>query len=381
MQSNPISSPDYSKLNAAIFLVIPSLEIGGAEKVMVTIGKSLKKKGYSVELWPLLPSGPLAGETGELKTKRFRSEPERKKFLVILCTFLRLIFQLTKSERPVVLLSSVAGTNILCCLLKLFFSKKITLLIREADTISNYKHKLKKWLAQTTYQYADKIIAVSAEIKDDLVHELFLNADRVAIINNPVDFSNIVSLSQLNPPTPLLTHKKNVVCVGRLAHKKGIDTLIKAFAKAEFQNATQLVIVGSGPARNELEALTRSLDVYDRVIFCGEQINPYPYFRIADVFVLSSRWEGFVNVLLEAMAIGVPAIISTRCRGGPADILQEGKFGTLVAVDDVNAMSTALIDAIDHKKTAPPYDLQAYTLENIVSQYEATIIAARTQSE
>jgi glycosyltransferase involved in cell wall biosynthesis len=134
------------------------------------------------------------------------------------------------------------------------------------------------------------------------------------------------------------------------------------------------MILGEGQERTSLEALARELGCRDDIALPGFAANPYPYMAAAGVFVLSSAWEGFGNVLIEAMALGVP-VVSTDCPSGPAEILGRGRYGTLVPVGDVDALARAMVTTLDHPPGAGRSIERAssFSCERIASQYLATI--------
>jgi glycosyltransferase involved in cell wall biosynthesis len=133
-----------------------------------------------------------------------------------------------------------------------------------------------------------------------------------------------------------------VLGVGRLTAQKDFPSLIRAFAKVRAQKPCRLVILGEGELRGELEALVASLDLSADVALPGFTDNPFAWMRQSSLFVLSSAWEGFGNVLVEAMACGTP-VVSTNCPSGPAEILENGRWGRLVPVGDVDALADAML--------------------------------------
>jgi glycosyltransferase involved in cell wall biosynthesis len=134
---------------------------------------------------------------------------------------------------------------------------------------------------------------------------------------------------------------------GRLARQKDFRTLIRAFARVHAERHYRLVILGEGNDRAPLEALAVKLGLKDDIDLPGFVTNPFAYMSKAALFVLSSAWEGFGNVLAEAMALGVP-VVSTDCPSGPREILQDGRYGPLVPVGDACALAKAMIDVLDH---------------------------------
>ena len=148
--------------------------------------------------------------------------------------------------------------------------------------------------------------------------------------------------------------------------------MIKAFAALPDDISAKLVILGEGPLRQELLALIEQLDLGERVLMPGFTTDPYPWFRSADLFVLSSRWEGFGNVIVEAMECGVP-VISTNCPSGPAEIFEDGRYGTLVPVQDPVAMAAAMVNSLNatHEREALMRRAQDFSVRKISDQYLA----------
>ena len=139
-----------------------------------------------------------------------------------------------------------------------------------------------------------------------------------------------------------------ILGVGRLTQAKDFPTLIRAFALVRKKHPARLMILGEGEERSKLETLVQELGLEKEVSLPGFVDNPYKYMKRAAVFVLSSKWEGFGNVLVEAMALGTP-VVSTNCPSGPAEILENGRWGRLVPVGDVYALAEAIIETLDEE--------------------------------
>jgi glycosyltransferase involved in cell wall biosynthesis len=133
-----------------------------------------------------------------------------------------------------------------------------------------------------------------------------------------------------------------IIAVGKLKPQKDFETLIKAFAKVRTKFKARLIILGEGPMLSDLNLLVEKLNITDDVIFEGFVQNPFKYMRNADLFVLSSKYEGLPGVLVQALACGCP-VVSTDCPSGPREILENGRYGPLVPVADENALATAII--------------------------------------
>jgi glycosyltransferase involved in cell wall biosynthesis len=182
----------------------------------------------------------------------------------------------------------------------------------------------------------------------------------------------MIKLSKQQPVHHWFTPKSKPVLlgVGRLTEQKDFETLIHAFHKVQFEIESNLIILGDGPERPKLEALVKELELVQKVSLPGFMQNPYSYMAHADLFILSSRFEGLPTALIEAMACGTP-VIATDCITGPAEILENGRYGHLVPVGDVDALSKGIIDSI-HKPNSKEMlqkRAQIYSVENATKAY------------
>ena len=166
-----------------------------------------------------------------------------------------------------------------------------------------------------------------------------------------------------------------VLSVGRLSQEKDYATLLRAFAEVVRSRPARLVILGEGSERENLLELASRLGVSQRVALPGFDINPFAYMSKAGVFVLSSRYEGFPNTLAQAMACGVP-VVSTDCRSGPREILEDGKWGPLVPVGDWRGMANAIVETLDDPLPAERLISRAsvYSVEASVNRYLEVLI-------
>ncbi len=150
--------------------------------------------------------------------------------------------------------------------------------------------------------------------------------------------------------------------------------MIRAFAKTRESALAHLLILGDGEERSRLEALVRRLGLQNDVRMPGFVPNPYPYMCHADLFVLSSRWEGLPGVLIEALYCGTP-LVATDCPSGPREILADGKYGALVPVGNQDAMAQAMLESLNgNGKPTPPESWQPFTLDEAVNQYLAVML-------
>jgi glycosyltransferase involved in cell wall biosynthesis len=200
----------------------------------------------------------------------------------------------------------------------------------------------KRLAVRRCYQAMDRLIAVSAEVSDDLQNKLHVPSSKITTIPNGIDIAEVERLGAEALAHPWFDEGQPPVIVGagRLVHQKGFDLLLRAFALARGHGPMRLLILGQGPEAARLQALADRLGVTADVQFAGFVPNPMPYIRRAAAFVLPSRWEGLSNALLEAMASGAP-VIATRSTG-TTELLGGGRFGALVDVGDVDALASSI---------------------------------------
>ena len=233
------------------------------------------------------------------------------------------------------------------------------------------RYSLIRWL----YPHLEAIVAVSAGVADDVATITGVPAKRIHVVRNPVITSMLAARARAPCHHPWLERDDDrnqppvILAVGRLQRQKDFPTLIRAFAQLHQQRECRLIILGEGRNRPGLEQLVAERGLNDAVSLPGFVANPYPFMARASLFALSSAWEGSPNVLTEALALGTPAV-ATDCPSGPAEILQQGRFGPLVPVGDAEALATAMAATLD----AP---LPADTLRAAVSEYQAERSACR----
>jgi len=202
------------------------------------------------------------------------------------------------------------------------------------------------WLLQ---RYANVFIAASNGVAGDLKRAAHIPAEKIRVVYNPIYRAEMEEL--MLPPVdhPWFGEGQPpiVLTAGRLVEQKDYPTLLRAFAGLRGQRPAHLVILGEGKLLPELKALAAALNIAEEVNFAGFDPNPYRYMARCSVFVLSSAWEGFSNVVAEALACGAQ-VVSTDCNSGPAEILENGSYGQLVPVGDNAALANAIAKALDH---------------------------------
>jgi glycosyltransferase involved in cell wall biosynthesis len=231
--------------------------------------------------------------------------------------------------------------------------------------------RLSPYFARRFYPWADRIIAVSKAVAQDLIRNVRISENRIQTIYNPIITPDLISKSKAPIDHPWFNRgaPPTILSVGRLTAQKDYPTLIKAFSQLHKVSQARLLILGEGEQRNELEALVKQLGLENVVSLPGFVSNPYPYMTRARLFVLCSRWEGLPGVLIEALFCNSP-VIATDCPGGSQEILNSGKYGVLVPVGDVDTLASTMLRSLNKQIAPPPKESwEPFELETIVDKY------------
>jgi len=355
-----------------ILLVLPSLERGGGERVLLQLAGSFLDAGREVHVVALLGGGPLRPLVPDGLTlyELIDSGDAPNGLALAWRTFPKLV-SLIHAVKPHAVLSTMTGTNLLTVLACMRVRIYTRLVLREAASLLNTKSALKRWAMRWLYRLADGLVAVSAGVAQDL-RSLGLADDRIHVIRNPVDVERLRYLAGAGQSLSNHNGEPYVVSLGRLAEQKDHLTLLHAYAASALRGSHRLVIVGGGKCHAKLKHLADELGLGDRVVFTGAMDNPYRVLADAKLHVLSSRWEGYPNVLLEALALGVP-VVSTDCLHGPREILDGGRYGRLVRVGDAAALARAMDEELKRPSSAVDAVLAAHHPRAIASRYLAVL--------
>ena len=362
------AAPDRSGPAVDVALFVPSLVGGGAERVIVDLAAALTRAGHRVEL-------VLARAEGAYLT----SVPEDVPIVDLRASRVALalpaLVRYLRRVRPRAVLSTLEHANVVT-LLAAPFAPATRIVIREANTspldlgADGVRGRVVGALMRWLYPRAHAVVAVSAGVAEALRTTVGVPADRIDVIANPVVTERVLAGAQREPSHPWASDggAPLVLGVGRLAPQKGFDVLLRAVARVRAGRRCRLLILGEGDERPALEALAEELGIADDVAMPGFDPDPFAAMARADLFVLSSRWEGLPNALIQALALGTPAV-ATDCPSGPSEIADEGRFARLVPVDDVAALADAIASALDDPP--PPVDA-AWR-----ARYEPTAVAER----
>lgn len=364
-----------------ILFVIPSLSGGGAERVLVHILNHLDKSSYDISLVLFKGEGKYIRDV--IGCTKLWDLKNKSRF-----SFFALIYRLRKVIKelnPDAVVSILHYANIVSILASLFLHEKPRTIVCEQNYhrayIANLRFGLlRKFLMKFTYGKSDIVVAVSEKLREALIVDFNLNAGKVKVIHNAIPFGAIEQLCKEKAEEEFFSSKngKMIIAVGRLTQQKRFDRLIGAFALVREEREACLLILGQGELSDELKNLSKQLKVGEHVRFVGFKDNPYAWISKADMLVLSSDYEGFPMIILEAMACGTP-VISTNCPSGPSEIITNGKNGILCSPMDENELSKAMLALLDRKELREKLSNEGkkraadFKIENIVKQYEALL--------
>ena len=356
-------------LSVAIFL--PALDGGGAERVMLNLARGFVAQGIKVDLVLVRAAGPYLSQVPS--QVRVVSLGNRRLLLSIpaLVRYLR-------REQPVAMLCGQEDVNIVALWARRLtrVSTQVAVIVhnnlsRDSRNATQLKRQLTPYLVRWFYPWANAIVTVSRGVAEDLVR-IGLPLNCIKVIYNPVVTPDLFKKGEESVEHPwfLPSQPPVILGVGRLEKQKDFPTLIRAFAQVQQQRPVRLIIFGEGPERSDLEALVQEMGLTADVAFPGFVANPYAYMAQSAVCVLSSAWEGFGNVLVEAMATGTP-VVSTDCESGPAEILANGQYGKLVGVGDIKGMAQAIVETLKQPPNSVALQQRAmdFSLEKALAQY------------
>ena len=359
-----------------IAFFLPDLGVGGAEKVFTQLLNEFSLTNFKIDLL-------LSQDVGEFRqlvndnveTTAFCNQ-RRSKPILLLCSLFGL-FRFVKKHRPIAVYSTLTGANIVSLLVSLaLHSVGTKFIIREANVKEN-NGWMYNVLSRFLYNEAYRVVAVSEGVKNDLIRNFGVCTTKIVVIKNPVDIEYIKERSRETLSEPWLNDEKTpiIISVGRLYPQKDFQTLIKAFKLVRDTRDAKLVIIGDGPERGNLEQLIARLKLKNHVILLGIKNNPFVYVKNADVFVLSSKWEGFPNVLLEALALGRP-IVATDCHSGPAELLTGIDGCRLVPVGNVEAMAEAVLSELEEPVGVVNAEqrLSEFSIEYVAESYKQLLV-------
>lgn len=342
-----------------IVFILPDLSQGGAERVITTILNHLDRAKYRPKLILFEKKGFYLDylsqdvEIIELNVSRIRY------------SIFKIIPLLYKLKPEIVFIGWGEISAFISPIIPFF--KKSKFIARETNVVSEHVTRKEIRFFYRFYNNFHTIIAQSDDMKNDLIENLKINPNKIVKINNPVDFELIES--KLKSTVTVFDNSfKNVVAVGNLSNRKGFDLLLSVFEKLKNQKI-KLHIIGDGREKENLIKQKQALKL-ENVLFLGIKENPFPYLKQADLFVLSSRYEGFPNVLLEAGACGTYAL-SNNCPGGIKEIIEDGVNGEIADVNDGESFAERISVLVKRGQN------EELISKSILSRFEKKIILGK----
>ena len=326
---------------------------GGIGRNLANLSNALFRFGYRVDILVDRESFPYAGDTAEgVNIRHLKTSHRIGGVFHLLCYFLK--------YKPQIVLTPFVQLTLLAVRTRRLFRVPVKIFanihsVYSIDFASLDERKRKKRVddMRRYYPQCEGLIAVSDGAALDFSKLTGLPEAPIHRIFNPVVTDDLVERSMSRPDHPWFQTDQPpvIIGIGRLVKNKNFDHLIEVFDILREQRECRLVIVGEGPARTDLDSIAEESPFRQDIFFTGRLENPFPYLRYASVMVLASSYEGLSNTLIESLALGTP-VVSTDCPYGPREILDNGRFGELVPVNDVKALSEAIIktlrNPIDH---------------------------------
>jgi glycosyltransferase involved in cell wall biosynthesis len=351
-----------------IGLILPCLSGGGAEKLNLALARHWLSSGIEVDLVLMRAVGDLMSEV-----------PERSRIVELGgCRLRQIVWPLKEylsvSSPDAICVSMWPLTSVAVGSAKLAGFRGRVVLCEHNNMTAQYFERswfhnvLMRASMAWAYRAADGVVAVSRGVAGDLARLARFPETEINVIYNPATVHGVQSRSSSGT-------RRSILSVGSFKAQKNHALLLRAFAQVAEQVDAELVILGEGMLRQELEKLVSALGLEGRVAMPGFVNNPGRYFAEADLFVLSSDYEGFGNVIVEALEQGTP-VVSTDCPYGPSEILEDGKFGDLVPVGNPDALAVAMIAALSrrHDREALQRRAMDFSVDRAADSYRALLL-------
>lgn len=355
------------KSTGTLYLVLSDLGLGGAERVLLALSEQFQRH-YAVHFICLRQQGALQQSVAPGITVSYLSQANASRWRIALVGLFAL-WRLMRSEPNAIVLATGTGTNLLACAARLFARRGARLVIREACSSKNSESKIIAGLKRLLYRFADGMIGVS----DGVAAELKILSgieQQVTSIPNPVDVVRLNTLASIPDKALAAFPHPFILTVGRLVPQKNTGLLIDAYVRIANDIKQHLVIIGGGPLETELRQQIAGYGLQKKIHLLGEVTNPHPWYKRASMFVLSSGWEGYPNVLIEALGHGLKAV-ATDCDFGPRQILENGRYGSLVQIGDAGVLASAIHSCLASRVEHESWDGSRFSEKDIAMRYLA----------
>lgn len=350
-----------------IALIGPLKQWGGLERLFISLANEFVKAGHDVEIVRIR-----GGDTP------YPDELDPAVRVTTLATrgkagAIPRVARWMRQERPDAVLTVKDHTAQVCVLARLLVRRPPRLVVVVSNMLSYVaRRRTQRALIPRLYPRADRIVALSDGVAEDLRTTFGIDRSRVDVIYQPVVPDDLAMHLARPVEHPWFAKDADVPVLlgaGRLTPQKNFHLLISALARLRERRAARLVILGEGDERDSLRRHAHELGVTDAVDLYGAVPDPLPWMAACGAFVLSSRYEGFANVVAEALASGA-RVISTDCPSGPREILHDGRYGWLVPPGDAPALADAIEQALDaDPPIVPPEVIDPFRTGTIARQY------------
>lgn len=337
-----------------LLLILPDLDCGGAQRVMITLLSQFSKKGYKISLLVLCGNGMMREHIPE-GIEVYSATKYRYHSIILALISIFTISRYILKYQPDAILSSVTGANLAALIACQIVRYPRRLVVRHENTGQVLRGQLKKLALKMLYKKASRVITITPEAKQDLISTCPDLHSSISVVYNPVDVEDILEKAEQAPAHEWLhdRHVPVIVAVGRLEEPKDYGTLILAFREMRRTKELRLAILGEGSMRSSLEKMIADLRLEGDVLLTGSVQNPYTWIKHSDIYVMSSKSEGQPVAMIEAMVLGAK-IVSTDCRSGPRELLNGGEYGSLVPVGDFKALAEEIIRKLENESSNIP---------------------------
>ena len=355
-----------------VVFILPDLRAGGAEKVCINLATDWITKGYSITFVLMNKQGDyLKNISKQIKIISLKKKKLSQMFFPLVSFFYKF--------KPDIIFAQMWPLTSITVLSWLFSFKIGKLFLVEHVHLSSsvekeifFPKKIFEIIVKSTFFFAEKIIVVSNGVKKDLLQISSNLKGRIKVIYNPliIQKKKIKNKSFLKKKIWGKKIKYRILSVGSLKIQKDHFNLIEAFSLINFHKKCKLIIIGNGPLKNDLIKFVKLKKLDKNIIFINFESDLQIYYETADLFVSSSKWEGFSNVIAESIGFGLP-VVSTDCKSGPSEILKKGKYGTLVPIENPQKLSLAIIKNLKkkHNKNLLIQRSKIFNIEKISNQY------------
>jgi len=380
-----LSKNSEGKGNPLIAIALPGLlPFGGAERVWITLAEEFMDSGYAIDVvlandesthQELVAAVPKTSRIYNFGAARLRN------FVLPFARYLR-------TEKPDVVLAAMWPFTLLCVLGNILAGSPSRIIVSEHSLLSlqyakrGFFREAFMRYSLVGYRLADACIAVSTGVANDVAALSGIAKTRFNVIHNPLPpMHNDTSNEHIAEATWNGWSGPRIITVGQLKTVKNHTLLLKSFRRLLERIDARLMILGAGEEESEIQMVIEKEGLSGKVLMPGHTLEPLPFYQSATLFVLSSNHEGFGNVIIEAMACGLP-VVSTNCPSGPAEILENGRFGCLTPVGDVQALAKAMLKQLttEHDSAMLKRRSQDFSPDIIAKQYLNVLFPDRCDS-